>query len=383
MSLRSAILPILAVRLGEPQGPAEDDPSKSMIGLTKHPLATPLLVFLAACGGARPVTGPPAQALPSPAPAYLDGLGSVLPNMGVGLGLGRVLRRSDAATTFVEAQAIYQFLDDEDVASDGQPKAGPWYQIMAGLKRSSTPAGLRHVTSRIGAVWLRAEGEPNFIQEEGNYLGAYGGVGFETHLGPSLMVGPNVTILLITRDVHFSLARPVPQISWHASLGLGGGRDPGSSRRPPVGELYLGGSGLVSPGLGGGVELGQVFRRGERTTWSVELHAGFQAPRDAVLFEGDGVWAQARVGTKTSIAREGRGQWTVRGGAVWFRTSAPTPLLERIGDFVGGYAGAGYEIEAGRLTTGPELSFMIVTEEKGVRTFNVVPQLVWHATVGL
>jgi hypothetical protein len=300
------------------------------------------------------------------------------------VGLGKVVQQTASATTSIEARAVVQFLDDEDFADDANPKAGNWTQVQAGVKRSSNPGGRRHLTTRLGAVWLRANGEPNIIQKAGDHAGLYGGFGFETDLGPSLTVGPELTVLAVTRTDRLSLARPVPQINWHASIRLGGSERGGAADPPSgPGEIYLGASGLLSPGLGGGVEVGQVFRRGAVATWSFEILAEFQAPDDRLYFNGgDGRWAQARVGAKASFQPTSARHWTTRFGAVWLRSTAPNDFLDRSGDHIGTYGSLGYEYAVGRFATGPELNVMLVSWERE-RVFHLVPQLVWHATVGL
>jgi len=342
----------------------------------------PILLGLAACTTPQAAPSPAAPTPPPARTSYLDASASFLPNLGFGLGVGRVVRSTPAALGSVEAQLVYQFLDDEIFADDGNPKAGPWYQVRAGFKRTSNPPGPRHLTTRIGAVWLRAEGEPNVIQDEGNYAGLYAGLGFETDLGPSLSVGPELTILGITRTDGFSVARPVPQINWHVTVPLGGGPRRTTLERLPLGEIYLGASGIFSPGLGGGFEVGQVFHRGGLATWSFEVLAEFEPTGDRFYFNGDGKWAQVRIGAKTSFQPSGRGHWTARGGAVWLRSTAPNDLLDQLADHIGAYGSLGYEYGLGRFTTGPELNLMLVSFEQET-VFHVVPQLVWHATVGL
>lgn len=346
------------------------------------PALTLLVTAACASPGPAPTGSPPHPAGPD---TYVDASGSFLPNLGAGLGIGRVLRRSPEGSRSLEVDLTYQFLDDEDFVDDDNPKAGPWYQLRAGLRDASAPDRPRHTTTRLGAVWLRAEGEPNVIQEGGDYLGLYGGIGVEADLLPRLAVGPEVTVLLITRTTKLSVARPVPQINWHATLKLGhGGGSSAPAERPQPGELSLGASAMVSPGLGGELEVGQVLRESPGVTWSFEVLAALQSPGDALFFEGDGRWAQARAGLKAAFQPSARGHWTVRGGVVWLRSTAPNRFLDHVlSDYIGPYGGVGWEYDlTTRLSTGPEMNLMLVGSE-GTGRFGLVPQLLWHVSVGL
>lgn len=316
---------------------------------------------------------------------WVGGGPSFLPNLGLQLGVGRTIGAGPTTTRALELHGAWQFLDDEDFADDGNPRAGPWYQVRGGVRWSSArdPAGSRrHLITRLGGVWIRAEGEPNIVQEGGDYVGVYGGVGFETDLTPRVAVGPELTVLAITRTTGLSVARPVPQVNWHVRVRPGSApADPSRSPPLPRGELYGGVSAVVSPGVGGGVLLGQVFAREPGTTWAVEVSAAAQPPGSRLFFEEDGRWAQVQVGVKASLTPDRRGRWTGRGGAVWLRSTASNPFLDVRADHIGGYVGVGYDYDlTDALSTGPELNLMLVSYEQEV-AFHLVPQLRWHVLV--
>lgn len=228
-----------------------------------------VLGFLGGCGsaGSAPVPPPPPaqRDRASPPSVYVDAVFSFLPNVGLGVGGGHLLSDTPRRSWSLELGATYQFLDDEDFAADGNPKAGPWYQVRAGLKTSApyAPEEGRHLTGRLGAVWLQANGEPNILQRAGNHVGLYGGIGFETHLTSSLSVGPEVTFLFVSRQDELSLARPIPQLNWHA-IWWPGRTYSGSPSQ--LGEVYGGVTAVSSPWLGGGFEAGQVFTKSALAT---------------------------------------------------------------------------------------------------------------------
>lgn len=140
---------------------------------------------------------------------------SILPNIGVTTGVGQIFMRNeerDVSYTF-EIQATFQPWDDEDIHDDGFPGAGNFTQFQLGVKRAWPMAEKRHWTSRAGAVWFRAEGEPNIVQLPGDYVGVYIGFGFERRLGEHLTLGPDLSLLVVTleqsHDVDF-----VPQLAY-------------------------------------------------------------------------------------------------------------------------------------------------------------------------
>ena len=313
---------------------------------------------------------------------YLDASLSLLPNIGVGVGGGKVFWRRPNDIWAFEVLGTYQFLDDEDFSSDGNPGAGDWYQIRAGIKNTFAPKSRRHLTTRWGAVWFKAKGAPNIIGQPGDYYGIYGGVGFETDLTSSLTVGPELSVMVVTEVDEFHVVRPVPQLNWHVTWWLGKGGN-GCTTKAPLGELYVGAFGMLSPGLGGGIEGGQVFARSSLATWSFELLAGAQSPSDALAFEEDGKWSQIRGGVKASFQPCGCGHWTARGGVAWLRSTAANEFLDETGDYIGVYLGGGYEWDIGRrFATGPELSVMLMSQEQEFDV-QVVPQLSWHFIVKL
>jgi hypothetical protein len=144
---------------------------------------------------------------------------SALPNIGLSLSAGQVFDRDAERTWAFELEGTHQPWDDEDLSDDGNPHAGTITQIQMGVKRTSDPLDSRHWTQRYGVGWFRARGEPNIVQEAGDYEVLYAGWGFETHLSKSVTMGPEFSLMLAvqekTRDVYV-----VPQFNWHISWGF-------------------------------------------------------------------------------------------------------------------------------------------------------------------
>jgi len=144
---------------------------------------------------------------------------SALPNIGLSLSAGQVFERDAERTWAFELEGTHQPWDDEDLADDGNPHAGTITQIQMGVKRTSDPMDSRHWTQRYGVGWFRARGEPNIVQEPGDYEVLYAGIGFETHLTKSISMGPELSLMLALREKQSSFDF-VPQFNWHITWGF-------------------------------------------------------------------------------------------------------------------------------------------------------------------
>jgi hypothetical protein len=145
--------------------------------------------------------------------AYWGFSGSLLPNAGFALEAGAVWRRDPDFTWSWEIEGTYQFLDDKVLVDNDTRPFDDWIQVQAGVKASSHPRTRRNWTGRAGLVYFRANGEPNIVDDEGDYFGLYGGLGFETDLTDCLTMGPELSVMIVTgADTDVVL---VPQFNWH------------------------------------------------------------------------------------------------------------------------------------------------------------------------
>jgi len=146
--------------------------------------------------------------------AYAFGGPAVLPSVGLSAGTGAVFRRSETANWAVEAEYVYQFLDDKDFLDDGRPSAGDVHQVRAGFRRFSNPGRRRSFAWGGGFVFLQAAGgakaEPLILEPAGDYYGVYGQVGFLTRLSPRWSVGPEFRLLVVGGHG----VQVVPQFMW-------------------------------------------------------------------------------------------------------------------------------------------------------------------------
>jgi hypothetical protein len=141
-------------------------------------------------------------------PATLALAPSVLPNLGLVAGVSAPLAPSSRYE--LEARLTEQFLDDKTFADNDFPEAGDWSQLELGLVRL-TWSEERAWSTRFGLIAFRARGEPNLVDEAGDYLGAYVGVGRFTRFAPGLAFGPELALIFASGDDPRVL---VPQITW-------------------------------------------------------------------------------------------------------------------------------------------------------------------------
>ena len=139
---------------------------------------------------------------------------SLLPSAGLELTAGAPLawRPSDLETAW-EANATYQFFDDENIADDGNPGADPWVQLGLSLRFDGPLSERTRWSFRSGVQWMHAGDDPNIVDAPGDYAGLRLGLGFESLLANGLRTGPEVAILPVWGGDEHEL-RLVPQLTW-------------------------------------------------------------------------------------------------------------------------------------------------------------------------
>lgn len=140
---------------------------------------------------------------------------SALPNFGLALEAGQVLARTPTTVYSFEVEATSQFFDDKTFSDNGDPEAGDWFQFQGGFKARIAHQEDRAWTVGWGGVWFRADGRPNIVNEEGDYLGGYGSLGFERRISEHWSMGPELTMMLVSREKSGFELDVVPQLNWH------------------------------------------------------------------------------------------------------------------------------------------------------------------------
>ena len=77
---------------------------------------------------------------------------------------------------------------------DSPTQSGKFAQIQAGVRQNLSPGHDQRLYFRYGVTWFRAVGDPNIVDEPGDYFGAYGAVGYEWRLGRRFWIGPEITV---------------------------------------------------------------------------------------------------------------------------------------------------------------------------------------------
>jgi hypothetical protein len=118
------------------------------------------------------------------------GIGIVgLPSVGGQLTGGQYFSKSCEKYDFAfELRAAVEGGDDSATQDGG------FYQVQMGVKQILSPGHAEHLFFRYGLTWFRANGDPEIIDEPGDYFGAYGGVGYEWRLGKRWWIGPEALV---------------------------------------------------------------------------------------------------------------------------------------------------------------------------------------------
>jgi hypothetical protein len=281
-------------------------------------------------------------------------------------------------------QAGWQPIDDKDFLDNGDPPNDDYFDFQVGVKYRTDPGSRRHWVVRGGAFVLDAGNEPNWADTPGVWAGAYVGFGFETDITPDLSVGPTMTLMAGAPVEESGPFNVIPQLTWGLTWWPGGGTRCNPCACLPKGEVYFDLGVAVLPGVGPAIGFGQVFARKPSVVWSFETLATFQEIEDGTLQgQTNGDLAQLQGGLKASLNPCGRHHLVFRAGATWLRTTGEVETLEEAGDYVGAYAGVGYEFDIGTwLTTGPEVQVAGLAQE-GDSEFEFVPRLTWHFIIKL
>jgi hypothetical protein len=137
---------------------------------------------------------------------------SLLPNVGLAASLALPLEppAESEGRGHVELRFTDQFVDDKTFADDGDPEAGNWTQLDLGWIELP-PSDTGGWSFRAGLTGFRARGEPNLVEESGDYVGVYVGAGRFTTLGPDWLFGPELALIVATGPDDRVV---IPQITW-------------------------------------------------------------------------------------------------------------------------------------------------------------------------
>lgn len=138
---------------------------------------------------------------------------SFLPNLGLTATVAREVGTWRGGGLALEAEFTQQFLDDTSFTDSDNPEAGDWSQAKLGARWAKPFDRGRWITVRTGAVWFNARGDPNIINDPGDYLGLFVELGLEARVSKNIIAGPAIATMLAydgkDREEHV-----VPQVTW-------------------------------------------------------------------------------------------------------------------------------------------------------------------------
>jgi len=112
-----------------------------------------------------------------------------------------------AEVGFVQ-QALRSMYDDR-----GRCRDSGWSQALFGFQAATHPRDGARWIGRAGVTWLRAMGDPVFLDEPGDYGGFFVGLGYERRIGEHLSTGPDLTLLGLLPEGSGS-GGVMPQLAW-------------------------------------------------------------------------------------------------------------------------------------------------------------------------
>ena len=80
---------------------------------------------------------------------------------------------------------------------DSATQDGEFFQIQAAVKQSLSPGHPQRVFFRYGVTWLRANGDPNILDERGDYFGGFGSVGYDWDLNKHWTISPELQLTIV------------------------------------------------------------------------------------------------------------------------------------------------------------------------------------------
>jgi len=120
------------------------------------------------------------------------GIGAaVSPDVGFTVTGGQLMRERERFDFAFEMRASRQGSDDSPTQD------GKFVQIQAGVKQTASPGHPRRLFFKYGATWLRANGDPKFIDVPGDYFGVFGSVGYDIDLSERWTLSPEFQLTVV------------------------------------------------------------------------------------------------------------------------------------------------------------------------------------------
>lgn len=103
---------------------------------------------------------------------------------------------------------------DEDLDNTGRAVDEGWDQATLGVRVEAIDEGTSHWSLRGGVAWVRAQGDPVFLDEPADYGGVYVGGAWQWELSEHVSTGPELTVFGLLPEGSGRTGGLVPQLAW-------------------------------------------------------------------------------------------------------------------------------------------------------------------------
>lgn len=133
---------------------------------------------------------------------------SGLPGIGASAGLAQRVGSVRGLRLDAEVSWTHQELSDEG------PRGDDWDQVFGGLRLGDPSEAELRRSVRAGITWLRADGDPEFLDDPGDYGGVYLGGGLAWRIARSLSSGPELTFSAVDSEGSKSGSGLTAELAW-------------------------------------------------------------------------------------------------------------------------------------------------------------------------
>ena len=133
---------------------------------------------------------------------------SGLPAFGASAGLAQRIGSVHGLRLDAELAWTHQELPDEG------PRGDDWDQVFGGVRLGDPANAELRRSLRAGITWLRAEGDPQFLDDPGDYGGVYLGGGLTWRIARSLSSGPELTLSALDSEGSKSGSGFTAELAW-------------------------------------------------------------------------------------------------------------------------------------------------------------------------
>ena len=133
---------------------------------------------------------------------------STLPGLGATLGLSQRIVTARGVRYDVGVDLTHQELDDPGPDGDDD-----WRQFRLGFSAGFFGEQRRGWIARAGLTWVRAQGDPGYLDTTGDFGGGYMGLGYRFPLSRFVSFEPDISVLVLDAEGGGDFGY-VPELTW-------------------------------------------------------------------------------------------------------------------------------------------------------------------------